>query len=160
MKPKDAIKKRQVTATYDKDVKVATALRRVGTLEIGDKVRIPARYELIGGPRRRATDPVWTDDVYTIALIDNHEGNPTLYTVKNQSGKIYGRRFTAAQLLKIGSASAEKPPVHVGRDSDDTPSHASDEVIAGASGGADRRSTRPKLRSRRARVIRKPCRYR
>ena len=76
MNPSDAIKKKEV------EVRPSAPQRLKNEVQIPSNVKLRYLYapgELEGGERRRATDPIWSLETYTIDSVVKTSGDPILY---------------------------------------------------------------------------------
>jgi len=71
-------------------------------LDVGDKVFVALTDDELPGKRRRATDPFWTSETYTITRRLLTPGNPWLYYVEDDEGEQRGSHgYTAEQLRRV-----------------------------------------------------------
>ena len=95
MKPVDAIKKKEVKALGSAPQKLKNEI------EIPDNVKLRYLYapgELEGGERRRATDPNWFLETYTIDSVVKTPGDPILYYLSEGAPK---RSFVKQELMIV-----------------------------------------------------------
>ena len=76
MKPVDAIKKKEVKALGSAPQKLKNEIQIPGNVKLR---YLYAPGELEGGERRRATDPNWSLETYTIDSVVRTSGDPILY---------------------------------------------------------------------------------
>ena len=95
MKPVDAIKKKEVKAMSSAPQKLKDEI------QIPSNVKLRYLYapgELEGGERRRATDPNWSLETYTIDSIVTTSGDPILYYLSEGAPK---RGFVKQELMIV-----------------------------------------------------------
>ena len=102
MKPVDAIKKKEVVAKPSAPTKNANEERVASGVDV--------RYlyqpgELEGGDRKRATDPIWSLDLYQIGSVIAKPGEPMMYYLENGPK----RGFVKQELLIVPS-NTQLPP--------------------------------------------------
>ena len=95
IKPTEAIKKKKV------DAKSSTPHKLKNEIEIPGNVKLRYLYapgELEGGERRRATDPVWSLETYTIDRTVKTAGDPILYYLSEGAPN---REFVKQELMIV-----------------------------------------------------------
>ena len=95
MKPVDAIKKKEVKAMGSAPQKLKNEI------QIPSNVKLRYLYapgELEGGERRRATDPNWSLETYTIDSVVKTPGDPILYYLSEGAPK---RGFVKQELMIV-----------------------------------------------------------
>ena len=95
MKPVDAIKKKEVKALGSAPQKLKNEIQ----IPFNLKLRyLYAPSELEGGERRRATDPNWSLETYTIDSVVKTSGDPILYYLSEGAPK---RGFVKQELMIV-----------------------------------------------------------
>ena len=95
MKPSDAIKKSEVKARLSAPEKLTNEV------QLPSDVKVRYLYqpgELEGGERKRATDPYWSLETYTINEVVKTPGDPVLYYLSEGAPK---RSFVRQELMII-----------------------------------------------------------
>ena len=95
MKPSDAIKKKKVDAKSSAPQKLKNEIEIPGNVELR-YLYAPGEQE--GGERRRATDPVWSLETYTIDRTVKTADNPLLYYLSEGAPK---RAFVRQELMIV-----------------------------------------------------------
>ena len=95
MKPVDAIKKKEVKAMGSAPQKLKNEIQIPGNVKLR---YLYAPGELEGGERRRATDPNWSLETYTIDEIVKTPGDPILYYLSEGAPK---RGFVRQELMFV-----------------------------------------------------------
>ena len=95
MKPVDAIKKKEVKAMGSAPQKLKNEIQIPGNVKLR---YLYAPGELEGGERRRATDPNWSLETYTIDSVVKTPGDPILYYLSEGAPK---RGFVKQELMII-----------------------------------------------------------
>ena len=103
MKPIEAIKKKRVVAKSSAPQKLKNEIEIPGNVELRF---LYAPGELEGGERRRATDPIWSLETYTIDRTVKTAGNPILYYLSEGAPK---RAFVKQELM-IAPDGTQLPP--------------------------------------------------
>ena len=106
MKPVDAIKKKKIETMSSAPQKLKNEI------EIPGNVRLRYLYapgELEGGERRRATDPIWSLETYTVDSIVRTPGDPILYYLSEGAPK---RAFVRQELMIVPEGT-QLPPDRV-----------------------------------------------
>ena len=109
MKPIDAYKldivdqpENNIKFLENKDIPIGTRVRR---LLNKDEILTVGTNSLkaekgVDKTRRRATDPYWTIDVYTVTDKFKEDGKYTMYQLTDQNGNIYSHHYTKFALQK------------------------------------------------------------
>ena len=103
MKPSDAIKKKEVKA------QASAPQRWKNEVQLPSNMKVRYLYEpgeLEGGERRRASDPIWSLETYSIDSVVKTPGDPTLYYLTEGAP----RRGFVRQELMIVPQDTQLPP--------------------------------------------------
>ena len=106
MKPVDAIKKKEVKAMGSAPQKLKNEIQIPGNVKLR---YLYAPGELEGGERRRATDPNWSLETYTIDSVVTTPGDPILYYLSEGAPK---RGFVKQELMIVPN-DTQLPPDRV-----------------------------------------------
>ena len=106
MKPVDGIKKKEVKAIGSAPQKLKNEIQILGNVKLR---YLYAPGELEGGERRRATDPNWSLETYTIDSVVKTPGDPILYYLSEGAPK---RGFVKQELMIVPN-DTQLPPDRV-----------------------------------------------
>ena len=110
-KPIDAIKLKTVKQNPSAPIKFGTNLKEK---QLPDNVLVRYLYypgELEGGQRRRATDTIWSLDVYRIGNVIIKPDEPILYYLEQNASHFVTKRGFVRQELQVVPPDTELPPV-------------------------------------------------